>query len=113
MSMVVGWVIKFWRLVTLFASPAERYTHRSRTWQTVFCHFHSRVLNAAVELGFFCAPLDLVTLHLHDSLLFFFKIRILVNMDDNIIEHYSNQSAFLIEISEPVVGRFQVTLAEV
>lgn len=34
-------------------------------------------------------------------------------MDDNIIEHYSNQSAFLIEIAEPVVGQFQVTLAEV
>lgn len=34
-------------------------------------------------------------------------------MDDNIIEHYTNQSAFLIEISEPVNGQFQVTLAEV
>lgn len=34
-------------------------------------------------------------------------------MDDNIIEHYTNQSAFLIEISEQVVGQFQVTLAEV
>lgn len=34
-------------------------------------------------------------------------------MDDNIIEHYTNQSAFLIEISEPVLGQFQVTLAEV
>lgn len=34
-------------------------------------------------------------------------------MDDNIIEHYTNQSAFLIEISEPVGGQFQVTLAEV
>lgn len=43
----------------------------------------------------------------------FFLTRILVNMDDNIIEHYTNQSAFLIEISEPVVGQFQVTLAEV
>lgn len=43
----------------------------------------------------------------------FFLTRILVNMDDNIIEHYTNQSAFLIEISEPVAGQFQVTLAEV
>ncbi|TWW71997.1 grainyhead-like protein 3 homolog [Takifugu flavidus] len=41
------------------------------------------------------------------------KRGILVNMDDNIIEHYTNQSAFLIEISEPVGGQFQVTLAEV
>lgn len=34
-------------------------------------------------------------------------------MDDNIIEHYTNQSAFLLEISEPAGGQFQVTLAEV
>lgn len=34
-------------------------------------------------------------------------------MDDNIIEHYTNQSAFLIEISEAVAGRFQVILIEV
>lgn len=34
-------------------------------------------------------------------------------MDDNIIEHYTNQSAFLIEISEPTIGQFQVILAEV
>lgn len=34
-------------------------------------------------------------------------------MDDNIIEHYTNQSAFLIDISEPVAGQFQVTLSEV
>lgn len=39
--------------------------------------------------------------------------RILVNMDDNIIEHYTNQSAFLIEISEAIAGRFQVILIEV
>ncbi|CAG10445.1 unnamed protein product, partial [Tetraodon nigroviridis] len=41
------------------------------------------------------------------------KRGILVNMDDNIIEHYTNQTAFQIEISEPVVGQFQVILAEV
>lgn len=39
--------------------------------------------------------------------------RILVNMDDNIIEHYTNQSAFLIEFSEAATGHFQVTLVEV
>ncbi|XP_008305058.1 grainyhead-like protein 3 homolog [Stegastes partitus] len=41
------------------------------------------------------------------------KRGIFVNMDDNIIEHYTNQSAFLIEISEVVGGQFQVTLVEV
>ncbi|KAM4724057.1 grainyhead-like protein 3 homolog isoform 1-T1 [Anableps anableps] len=41
------------------------------------------------------------------------KRGILVNMDDNIIEHYSNQSAFLIEMSEVAAGQLQVTLVEV
>ncbi|KAF7201664.1 grainyhead like transcription factor 3 [Nothobranchius furzeri] len=41
------------------------------------------------------------------------KRGIFVNMDDNIIEHYSNQSAFLIEMPEVVPGQFQVTLVEV
>ncbi|XP_042243900.1 grainyhead-like protein 3 homolog [Thunnus maccoyii] len=41
------------------------------------------------------------------------KRGIFVNMDDNIIEHYTNQSAFLIEMSEVVAGQFQVTLIEV
>uniref|UniRef100_A0A8D3BDB5 Grainyhead-like transcription factor 3 n=1 Tax=Scophthalmus maximus TaxID=52904 RepID=A0A8D3BDB5_SCOMX len=41
------------------------------------------------------------------------KRGIFVNMDDNIIEHYTNQSAFLIEMSEVVSGQFQVTLVEV
>ncbi|KAM6912489.1 grainyhead-like protein 3 homolog [Xenentodon cancila] len=41
------------------------------------------------------------------------KRGIFVNMDDNIIEHYSNQSAFLIEMSEVATGQFQVTLVEV
>ncbi|AWP16390.1 putative grainyhead-like protein 3 -like [Scophthalmus maximus] len=40
------------------------------------------------------------------------KRGIFVNMDDNIIEHYTNQSAFLIEMSEVVSGQFQVTLVE-
>lgn len=34
-------------------------------------------------------------------------------MDDNIIEHYTNQSAFLIEMSEVSGGQFQITLIEV
>lgn len=41
------------------------------------------------------------------------KRGILVNMDDNIVEHYSNQSAFLIEMSEAAAGQLQVTLVEV
>ncbi|XP_047467981.1 grainyhead-like protein 3 homolog [Mugil cephalus] len=41
------------------------------------------------------------------------KRGIYVNMDDNIVEHYTNQSAFLIEMSEVVNGQFQVTLTEV
>lgn len=44
---------------------------------------------------------------------FIFFLRIFVNMDDNIIEHYTNQSAFLIEMSEGIGGQFQVTLIEV
>lgn len=41
------------------------------------------------------------------------KRGIFVNMDDNIIQHYTNQSAFLIEVSELGNGQFQVTLVEV
>ncbi|XP_008306932.1 grainyhead-like protein 3 homolog isoform X2 [Cynoglossus semilaevis] len=41
------------------------------------------------------------------------KRGIFVNMDDNIIEHYTNHSAFLIEMSESVSGQFQITLVEV
>ncbi|KAK2825953.1 hypothetical protein Q5P01_020167 [Channa striata] len=41
------------------------------------------------------------------------KRGIFVNMDDNIIEHYTNQSAFLIEMSEVAASQFQVTLIEV
>lgn len=40
------------------------------------------------------------------------KRGIFVNMDDNIIEHYTNQSAFLIDVSEVPSGHFQVTLVE-
>ncbi|CAB1330614.1 unnamed protein product [Coregonus sp. 'balchen'] len=40
------------------------------------------------------------------------KRGIFVNMDDIIIEHYSNHSAFLIEISEVMSSQFQVTLME-
>ncbi|TKS86711.1 Grainyhead-like protein 3 -like protein [Collichthys lucidus] len=41
------------------------------------------------------------------------KRGIFVNMDDNIVEHYTNQSAFLIEMSEVSGGQFQITLVEV
>ncbi|XP_010770972.1 grainyhead-like protein 3 homolog [Notothenia coriiceps] len=40
------------------------------------------------------------------------KRGIFVHMDDNIIQHYTNQSAFLIEMSD-VGGQFQITLVEV
>ncbi|XP_076151663.1 grainyhead-like protein 3 homolog [Alosa pseudoharengus] len=40
------------------------------------------------------------------------KRGIFVNMDDNIIEHYSNHSAFLINISEIMMGHFHITLTE-
>ncbi|XP_017332286.1 grainyhead-like protein 3 homolog [Ictalurus punctatus] len=40
------------------------------------------------------------------------KRGIFVNMDDNIIEHYSNHSAFLIEITEIMHNQYQVTLLE-
>ncbi|XP_066573378.1 grainyhead-like protein 3 homolog isoform X2 [Amia ocellicauda] len=39
------------------------------------------------------------------------KRGIFVNMDDNIIEHYTNHSAFLMEFTD-VMGQFQVTLME-
>ncbi|KAK7142287.1 hypothetical protein R3I94_011839 [Phoxinus phoxinus] len=40
------------------------------------------------------------------------KRGIFVNMDDNIVEHYSNHSAFLIEITEIMINHFQITLME-
>uniref|UniRef100_A0A3B3ZLW1 Grh/CP2 DB domain-containing protein n=1 Tax=Periophthalmus magnuspinnatus TaxID=409849 RepID=A0A3B3ZLW1_9GOBI len=40
------------------------------------------------------------------------KRGIFVNMDDTIVEHYTNQSAFLIEMSE-AAGQIQMTLVEV
>lgn len=40
------------------------------------------------------------------------KRGIFVNMDDNIVAHYSNHSAFLIEMSEPLGGLVHVTLME-
>lgn len=49
----------------------------------------------------------------HPTVVACLSLRILVNMDDNIIEHYTNQSAFLIEISEGVAGQLQVILVEV
>lgn len=49
----------------------------------------------------------------HPTVVACLSFRILVNMDDNIIEHYTNQSAFLIEISEGIAGQLQVILVEV
>ncbi|XP_062408553.1 grainyhead-like protein 3 homolog [Sardina pilchardus] len=40
------------------------------------------------------------------------KRGIFVNMDDNIIEHYSNHSAFLINFNEIMMGLFHVILTE-
>ncbi|KAJ0062785.1 hypothetical protein NL108_007798 [Boleophthalmus pectinirostris] len=40
------------------------------------------------------------------------KRGIFVNMDDTIVEHYTNQSAFLVEMSE-AAGQIQLTLVEV
>ncbi|CAL8301473.1 unnamed protein product [Boreogadus saida] len=40
------------------------------------------------------------------------KRGIFVNMDDNIIKHYSNQTAFLIEMTQVSAGQFQITLTE-
>lgn len=57
-------------------------------------------------MSFFMCAAPAVTLS-------FCSCRIFVNMDDNIIEHYTNQSAFLIEVSESAHGHFQVTLVEV
>uniref|UniRef100_A0A8C4STF0 GRHL1/CP2 C-terminal domain-containing protein n=1 Tax=Erpetoichthys calabaricus TaxID=27687 RepID=A0A8C4STF0_ERPCA len=37
--------------------------------------------------------------------------RIFVNMDDNIIQHYCNHAAFLLDITE-MMGRYQITLRE-
>ena len=43
--------------------------------------------------------------------LFVSSVRIFVNMDDNIIAHYTNHSAFLIEMSDSH-GVLQITLME-
>lgn len=39
-------------------------------------------------------------------------LRILVNVDDNIIEHYSNEDAFVLSV-ESQAECFQVTLTEI
>uniref|UniRef100_A0A4W5PGP8 GRHL1/CP2 C-terminal domain-containing protein n=1 Tax=Hucho hucho TaxID=62062 RepID=A0A4W5PGP8_9TELE len=43
---------------------------------------------------------------------FLLSLRILVNMDDNIIEHYSNEDTFILAI-ERSADCFRVTLAEI
>lgn len=45
-------------------------------------------------------------------LTFAFVTSILVNMDDNIIEHYSNEDTFILHM-ESVVEGFKITLTEI
>lgn len=45
------------------------------------------------------------------SLIFYFS-RILVNMDDNIVKHYSNEDTFQLQIEE-VGGSYKLTLTEI
>ncbi|KAL0170269.1 hypothetical protein M9458_034865, partial [Cirrhinus mrigala] len=40
------------------------------------------------------------------------RFRILVNMDDNIIKHYSNEDTFQIQMEE-MGGMFKLTLTEI
>lgn len=48
----------------------------------------------------------------HSFLLCVFYARILVNMDDNIIEHYSNEDTFILNI-ESHADAYKVTLTEI
>jgi hypothetical protein len=58
-------------------------------------------------------PGMIVLMVTHDAnIIFSLLFRIFVNMDDNIIKHYSNQSAFLIETTQVSAGQFQITLTE-
>lgn len=43
---------------------------------------------------------------------FVFCVRILVNMDDNIIEHYSNEDTFILNI-ESHADAYKITLTEI
>lgn len=45
-------------------------------------------------------------------LIFAFITSILVNMDDNIIEHYSNEDTFILHMESMVEG-FKITLTEI
>lgn len=45
-------------------------------------------------------------------LIFAFVTSILVNMDDNIIEHYSNEDTFILHMESMVEG-FKITLTEI
>uniref|UniRef100_A0A8B9M6A0 GRHL1/CP2 C-terminal domain-containing protein n=1 Tax=Accipiter nisus TaxID=211598 RepID=A0A8B9M6A0_9AVES len=45
-------------------------------------------------------------------LVFAFVTSILVNMDDNIIEHYSNEDTFILHMESMVEG-FKITLTEI
>uniref|UniRef100_A0A8D2KVG9 GRHL1/CP2 C-terminal domain-containing protein n=1 Tax=Varanus komodoensis TaxID=61221 RepID=A0A8D2KVG9_VARKO len=59
----------------------------------------------------FCAVLLLACPELLAGLIFPEAKKILVNMDNNIIQHYSNHMAFLLEVVE-AEEKFQVTLKE-
>ncbi|PIO24398.1 hypothetical protein AB205_0120140 [Aquarana catesbeiana] len=41
------------------------------------------------------------------------KKGILVNMDDNIIEHYSNEDTFILHVESMVEQGFKITLTEI
>lgn len=45
-------------------------------------------------------------------LIFAFVTSILVNMDDNIIEHYSNEDTFILHMESMLEG-FKITLTEI
>lgn len=101
--------------MTWFASPAKRYSRGLGTWHAAaFITLEWKRQNTQWHsLFLFSTWIGDTRSIFMVSFLSFVSTRILVNMDDNIIEHYTNQSAFLIEISEPVIGQFQVTLSEV
>lgn len=47
-----------------------------------------------------------------NSPVYLYHIRILVNMDDNIIKHYSNEDTFQISVEE-LGGMYKLTLTEI
>lgn len=53
---------------------------------------------------------DILTPLINNS--FLLCVRILVNMDDNIIEHYSNEDTFILNI-ESHTDAYKITLTEI